>query len=200
MKSLRRFLTRLRNLATGPRNDDRIREEIEAHIAAQTNENIRSGISPNEARRQAVLKFGAVEAVKEEYRGERRILFVENLAQDIRFGMRTLRKSPGFTAVAVLTIALGIGATTAIFSVVDATLLHRLPFPHPERLVRIQDDLPGVGAQDVGMSQPEWQDLAAFRNFRECVADRLRRQQCGGIFSAVASELTDRLAELFFSC
>src|SRR5271170_8409151 len=70
-----------------------------------------------------------------------------------------LRKSPGFTAVAVLTIALGIGATTAIFSLVDATLLHPLPYPQPEQLVRVEDDLPGVGAQDVGMSVPEWHDL-----------------------------------------
>ena len=70
-----------------------------------------------------------------------------------------LRKSPGFTAVAVLTMALGIGATTAIFSVVDATLLRPLPYPHPEQLVSVEDDLPGVGARDVGMSEPEWQDL-----------------------------------------
>jgi predicted permease len=159
MKTLRRFFTRLRNLAIGRRSDDRLREEIEEHMALQTNENIRAGLSPLEARRQAVLKFGAVEAMKEEYRGERRILFVENLVQDIRFGIRTLRKSPGFAAVAILTIAVGIGATTAIFSVVDATLLHPLPYPQPEQLARIQDDLPGVGAQDVGMSEPEWQDF-----------------------------------------
>src|ERR1700719_2913968 len=79
--------------------------------------------------------------------------------QDIRYALRMLRRAPGFTAVAVLTIALGIGATTAIFSLVDATLLHPLPYPHPEQLVRVVDDLPGVGAQDVGMSVPEWHDL-----------------------------------------
>jgi putative ABC transport system permease protein len=78
---------------------------------------------------------------------------------DLKFALRQLRKSPGFTVVAVITIALAIGATTAIFTVVDATLLEPLPYPHPEQLVSIQDDLAGVGAHDVGMSQPEWQDL-----------------------------------------
>ena len=78
---------------------------------------------------------------------------------DFTFALRQLRKTPGFTLTAVTTIALGIGATTAIFTVVDATLLEPLPYPHPEQLVTIQDDLPGLGAPDVGMSQPEWEDL-----------------------------------------
>jgi predicted permease len=78
---------------------------------------------------------------------------------DLKFALRQLRKSPGFTLIAVITIALGIGATTAIFTVVDATLLEPLPYPHAEQLVSIQDDLSGLGAHDVGMSQPEWQDL-----------------------------------------
>ena len=90
---------------------------------------------------------------------QNRHLMFEELWQDLRFGVRMLRKSPGFTAIAVLTIALGIGATTAIFTVVDATLLKPLPYPQPEQLVSIQDNFPGIGAQDVGMSQPEWQDL-----------------------------------------
>ena len=85
--------------------------------------------------------------------------WLEGLEQDVRFALRSLRRAPGFAAVAVLTIALGIGATTAIFSVVDSTLLHPLPFPHAEQLVRIEDDLAGVGARDVGMSIPEWFDL-----------------------------------------
>ena len=159
MRPLRRFLMRLVNTAARRRDDARMKDEIEEHLALQTAENIRGGMSPVEARRQAVLKFGTVEAVKEEYRAERRMLFLENLVQDVRFSLRMLRKSPGFTAVVVLTIALGVGATTAIFSVVDATLLHPLPYPQSEQLVSIADDLQGVGAQDVGMSEPEWQDL-----------------------------------------
>ncbi len=81
------------------------------------------------------------------------------MLQDLRYALRQLRKSPGFSAIAILTMALGIGATTAIFSLVNATLLHPLPYPHPEELVRIEDDLPGVGATDAGISIPEWKDL-----------------------------------------
>ena len=79
--------------------------------------------------------------------------------QDLRYGLRMLRKSPGFTAIAVLTIALGIGATTAIFSVVDATLLRSLPYPQPEQLVSLREDFTGLGIRDVGLYVPEWQDL-----------------------------------------
>jgi putative ABC transport system permease protein len=77
----------------------------------------------------------------------------------VRYALRLLAKSPGFAAVTILTMALGVGATTAIFSVVDATLLHPLSYPQPQQLVRIEDDLPGAGAQDAGMSEPEWKDL-----------------------------------------
>ena len=88
-----------------------------------------------------------------------RHLMFEELWQDLRFGVRMLRKSPGFTVITALTIALGIGATTAIFTVVDATLLEPLPYPQSEQLVSIQDNFPGAGTQDVGLSEPEWQDL-----------------------------------------
>jgi len=159
MKPLRRFFTRLFNTTARRLDEERLQDEIEEHLAWQTAENIRAGMSATEARRQAALKFGAIEAVKEEFRAERRMLLLETLLQDIRYALRMMRKAPGFAIVIILTIALGVGATTAIFSVVDATLLHPLPYPHPEQLVRITDDLPGVGAQDVGMSEPEWQDF-----------------------------------------
>src|ERR1700689_4790102 len=159
MKLLRRLLIRLSNFATGRSADERLREEIAEHLAFQTEENLRAGMSPAEARRQAVLKLGAPQAIRESHHDEHSLPFFENLAQDLRYAVRMLLRSPGFSLIVIATMALGIGATTAIYSVIDATLLHPLPYPHPSELVRIEDDLPGVGAQDVGISIPELKDL-----------------------------------------
>src|SRR5271163_1351645 len=159
MRILRRFLARLKNFATGQRDDPRLREEMEAHLALQAADNLRAGMPPAEARRQAALKFGAVGTIREDYHAEQGLPFIESLLQDVRYALRLFAKSPGFVAIAVLTMALGIGATTAIFSLVDATLLHPLSYAHPEQLVRIEDDLPGAGAREVGISIPEWKDL-----------------------------------------
>jgi len=133
--------------------------DIREHIEMETQDNIDRGMPPEEARYAAVRKFGNVTRVREDTRDVWSFAWLEQLGQDIRYALRMLRKAPGFTAVAVLTIALGIGATTAIFSVVDATLLHPLAYPQPEKLVSIEDDLAGVGARDVGISVPEWHDL-----------------------------------------
>src|SRR5690349_11247317 len=92
MKSLRRFPTRLFNSATRRAQEERLREEIEEHIALQTAENLRAGLSRAEVRRQAMLKFGWVEAMKQDYRAERGLLLIENMLQDARFGLRLLRK------------------------------------------------------------------------------------------------------------
>ena len=140
MRSLRRFFARLLNLVTGQSRDARLTEEIEGHIALQTEENLRAGLSLVEARRQAALKFGGVEGVKEEYRGERGLPFIETLLQDVRYAMRMLQRSPGFTAVAVLTLALGIGANTAIFTLVHAVMLQSLPVRNPSELYRLGND------------------------------------------------------------
>jgi predicted permease len=137
MRSLRRFLNRVVNLATRRAHDERLSEEIQEHLALQTAENLRAGLSPIEARRQAMLKFGGVEAIKQDYRAERRLLLIENLLQDLRFAIRSLRRTSGLTAFVVVTLALGIGMTSGTFSMVDALIFRPDPVPHPSGVVTL---------------------------------------------------------------
>ena len=159
MRFLRRFLIRLSNFATRRSADQRLQDEIAEHLALQIEENLSAGMVPAEARRQARLKLGAAEAIREDHHAEQSLPFVENLFQDLRFAVRMLLRFPGFSLIVIATIALGVGATTAIYSVIDATLLHPLPYPHPSEMVRLEANLPGVGAHDIGISIPELKDL-----------------------------------------
>ncbi|HEY2376409.1 MAG TPA: ABC transporter permease [Gemmatimonadaceae bacterium] len=136
-------------------------DELRAHLEMAEADRVARGESPRDAVASARREFGNLGLVQELSRDEwgAAATRAERLGQDVRFALRMLRRAPGFAALAILTIALGIGATTAIFSIVQATLIHPLPFPHAERLVRIEDDLVGIGARDVGMSTPEWHDL-----------------------------------------
>ena len=161
MTSLRRFLTRLLNSLTRREQDERLREEIEEHIALQTEENLRRGLSPIEARRQAMLRFGGVEAMKQDYRAERGLPLIENLLHDVRFALRLLRKSPSFTAVAILTLAMGIGANAAIFTLVRGVLLKPLVNRDEDRLIYIRQSAPGMRDENTTFSVPEIQDLHA---------------------------------------
>ena len=154
MRSLRRFLTRLINSATRRAQEERLKEEIEEHIALQTAENIRAGLSPVEARRQTMLKFGGVEAMKEDYRAERGLQWIENLARDLRFAHRMLRKSRGFTAVAVVTLAMAVGANAVVFGVMDALILRPLNVPQADTLYGTE-----YGVDTGFQSYPNYVDL-----------------------------------------
>jgi len=137
MGIVRRFFTRLLNSAARRAREERLREEIEEHVALQTAENVRAGLSRVEARRQAMLKFGGVEAMKQDYRAERGLLLVENLLQDVRFAFRSLGRTPGLTAFVAITLALGIGTTSGMFSMVDALILRPYPVPDPSNVVTL---------------------------------------------------------------
>jgi predicted permease len=135
MKVVSRILSRLSGAFSRGRSDSDMAEELESHIQMQTDDNIRLGMTPVEARRAAVLKFGGLESVKQTYREQRGLPFIESVLSDIRYAIRQLRRTPGFTLTAVLAIALGTGANTAIFSLVDTILLKPLPVSDPDRLV-----------------------------------------------------------------
>jgi predicted permease len=144
MKTLRRFVRRLTWWATSARGEEGLREEIEAHISLQTDENLRAGLEPEEARRLALLKFGNVEAIKEIYRDQRGLPFLETLLSDVRHAARRLPSSPGFTIAVLLTLALGIGANIAIFGVIDSILIRPLGYPQADDLVGIWHTAPGL--------------------------------------------------------
>ena len=137
MRGLRRFFKRLTVWTRRGHDEQRLRAEIEEHLALQTAENLRAGLSPVEAHRQAVLKFGAVEAIRESYRDQRGLPFLETLIRDMRLSLRSLRKAPAFTITTVLTLALGIGATTSTFTLAHAVLLKSLAVANPSELYRL---------------------------------------------------------------
>src|SRR6266581_576586 len=137
MKWLRGWLMRLGGIFGGERQEKELAAEMESHLQMHIEDNLRAGMSAAEARREALMKLGGVEQTKENYRERRGLPFLETFFQDLRFSARMLRKNPGFTVVVLLTLALGIGTTTAIFSVVYGVLLRPLPYSNSSRIMAV---------------------------------------------------------------
>ncbi len=183
---LRSWMMRALGVFRTDRRERELTDELESHLQLHTDENIRRGLAPEAARRAAVLTLGGLESLKERYREQQGLPSVEHIAQDVRYAARTLRRTPGLTAVAVLTLALGIAGPTAVFSMIKAWILEPLPFSHPDTLIDLRHADTSSG--DYGSINPadflDWQrsarafeELAAYRSddFRLTGGDRPER-------------------------
>src|SRR5215212_9142613 len=138
--------------------DRELDSEVRFHIEMETRKYIEQGLRPDQARALALRNFGPMEKHREEARDARGITWFEELIADVRYGARTLRKNPGFAAMAILTLGLGIGSNTAIFSVIDGVLLKPLPYGNGERLLLIQETTPLAALPNIGVSVKELYD------------------------------------------
>jgi macrolide transport system ATP-binding/permease protein len=157
------FVNRLIGLFRQSRLEQDLNEELQHHIELKTQENTEAGMSPEEARYEALRAFGGVEQKKEECREADRLPWVGDLVQDLRYGLRQLRRYPGFAAITIVTLALGIASTVAIFGFVDSALIRPLPYPKPSRLMGVFKTSPLCG-QQCGYSYPDYLDLERFNS------------------------------------
>lgn len=201
MSWLNRARTAARNLRGQAAVDKDLDEELATYVELLVAEKVNAGASPDEARRQTLIDIGGMEMVKEQVRDERPGMMVENAGRDLRYGLRQLRRSPMFAAVAILTIALGIGATSAIFSVINAVALKPLPYPNSDRLVFITSQFPKLGFDKFWLSPPEYfelrersksyTDIAAYRETALNVSDGSRPERVNAV--AVTANMFDVL-------
>jgi len=156
MRKLRALVLRFKGLFSKDARERELADELESHIQMHVDDNIRAGMSPREARRVAVMKLGGVDQAKEAYRDRATIPFLESIVHDLRFTLRQLRKNPAFTVTAITMIALGIGASVAIFAFVDAALIKPLPYQNPSRLVFVTETTPEIPRAN--FSYPDYVD------------------------------------------
>lgn len=201
MRVLWRLWKRMRNFVTRRNGELRLREEIEQHLGLQIEENIRAGMKPEEARRQAVLKFGPVEAIRESYHAEGGLPLIDCLIQDVRYALRRLRRTPVFTVTAIMTLALGIGAITSIFTLVNAVLLKSLPVSQPDQLVRLGKEadccIKGGYFRDKDYSLVSYELYTHFRD-RTKGFEEMAAFQADGTFLGVRRAHDARAAESYF--
>ena len=156
MRQLRAWLIRFKGLFWKASYDRDFADELESHLQMHIDDNLRAGMSPQEARRVAVMKLGGVDQAKEAYRDRASLPFLESIVQDLRFTLRQLRKNPAFTFTANVMIALGIGASVAIFAFVDAALIKPLPYQNPSRLLFVTETTPDIPRANI--SYPDYLD------------------------------------------
>ena len=159
MRFITKLSLRMRSLLRRKAVDAELNEELRSHLERQIAQNLAVGMSREEARYAALREFGGLDQIREECSDMRSVNWLHDLAQDIRYGLRMLRRSAGFTTVTLLTLTLGIGASTAIFSIVNAVLLRPLPFKDPSRLVLLHEGIPKIGLPKMSFSTP---DLVVF--------------------------------------
>src|SRR6267378_2065970 len=198
MNTLRGWLLRLGEFFGRERRERELAAEMESHLQMHTDENLRAGMSALEARRQALIKLGGIEQTKEMVRERHGLPMLEVLLQDLRFAGRTLRRNPGFTSVAVLTLALGVGANTALFSVVKAVLLNSLPYRQPERLITlVRGDSQTPNPTNVSYGETEdWKARTrSFQILRQVVGEGMKLAAIGAAIGIVVALPLPRVLE-----
>jgi len=190
--------SRVAAMFTRNRLEHRLDEEVRFHIELLTEENIERGMGPDDARYAALRTFGGVDRTKEAYREQRGLHLIETIFQDLRYGVRQLRLSPGFAAVAVVTLALGIGANIAIFTVVYDVLLKPLPFSHPEQLVGVFEANEQAGVAENGSSYQEFEEWRRVNlSFSEMAGDQEHELTLTGRGEPVSVRVADVTPEIF---